>query len=171
MTMDPMRRSERAVQTPADMATIIRAVNICRVGFVADGEPYVLPMSFGWEPLTEADGGRYWFHSATAGRKVGLLADEPRVCVQLESDVGLVTHPEKACAWTLAYRSVMAWGTARTARNHDESRHGLDVLMRHHAGRDGWSYPDKMLDHTLVWSVTVDRWTAKEHRAKDDPDA
>jgi len=28
-----------------------------------------------------------------------------------------------------------------------------------------------MLEHTLVWSVTVDRWTAKEHRAKDDPDA
>ncbi len=151
------------------MATIIRAVNICRVGFVDDGEPYVLPMSFGWEPLDGAEGGRFWFHSATAGRKVRLLAESPRVCVQLESDVAVVTHAEKACAWTCAYRSVMAWGTARTALDHDESRHGLDVIMRHHAGRDGWTYPDKMLDHTLVWCVTVDRWSAKQHREKAEP--
>jgi hypothetical protein len=39
--------------------------------------------------------------------------------------------------------------------------------MRHHAGRDQWTYPDKMLAQTMVWLVAVDRLTAKEHRAKE----
>jgi len=169
MTQDPLRRTERAVQDPAEIAAIIASVNICRVGFVDDGEPYVLPVSFGWEPPADQHLGRFWFHSATAGRKVRLLDQEPRVCVQLEADVAVATHPERACSWTCSYRSVMAWGTARSAGDRTEARHGLDVIMRHHAGRDGWTYPDKMLDHTLVWCVTVDRCTAKQHREKAEP--
>ncbi len=38
--------------------------------------------------------------------------------------------------------------------------------MRDHSGRGGWTYPDKMLDHTLVWCVDVDRISAKEHLNK-----
>ncbi len=166
MTDEGMRRKEREVTAPAAVADIIASATICRVGFVDDGEPYVLPVNFGHEEVPGSPGGRFWFHSATAGRKVDLLAAEPRVCVQLEEDLGMITHPDKACAWTQGYRSVMAWGTARTARDHDEARHGLDVLMRQHGGGDGWTYPDKMLDHTLVWYVEVDRISAKEHRAK-----
>jgi len=86
--------------------------------------------------------------------------------VQLEQDLGLVTHPDKACAWTQSFRSVMAWGAVHVAADADEARHGMDVLMRQHAGRDGWTYPDKMIEATLVWRVDVDRLTAKQHLAK-----
>jgi nitroimidazol reductase NimA-like FMN-containing flavoprotein (pyridoxamine 5'-phosphate oxidase superfamily) len=170
MTDQPMRRLERAVDAPADIQAIIEAVQVCRVGFVADGEPYVVPLNFGYEPAGDHGPARFWFHSARDGRKARLLADGPRVCVQLEEDRGLVTHPDKACAWTQAFRSVMAWGRARVAIDADEARHGLDVLMRHHAGRDGWTYPDPMLAQTLVWCVEVDRCSAKQHLAKV-PDA
>ena len=77
------------------------------------------------------------------------------------------TGRDAACAWTQAYRSVIAWGIARAAVDLAESRHGLDVLMRHHAGRGGWTYPDRMLAGTLVWCVEVARLTAKAHRHKE----
>jgi len=166
MTDQPLRRSEREIRDPAAIRSIIQATTVCRVGFVDAGEPYVVPLNFGFAVGAGAEADVFWFHSATSGRKVNLLRAEPRVCVQLEEDLGLVTHAEKACAWTQSYRSVMAWGNARVARDRAEACHGLDVLMRQHAGRDGWTYPDAVLDHTLVWCVAVDRISAKEHIAK-----
>jgi nitroimidazol reductase NimA-like FMN-containing flavoprotein (pyridoxamine 5'-phosphate oxidase superfamily) len=167
MSGEPLRRRERAVHDPAAVEAIIRAATVCRVGFVDGDEPYVVPVNLGYEPAAGDAPARFWFHSAPAGRKARLLASGPRVCVQLDEDRGLVTHPDRACAWTQAYRSVMAWGTARPAVDAAEARHGLDVVMRHHAGRGGWSYPDAMLAQTLVWCVEVDRLTAKQHLAKD----
>lgn len=167
MTDHAMRRHERAVTDPELIADIIAACNVCHVGFVDDGEPYVVPFNLGFEPARVDEPARFWFHSAPAGRKVPLIQAGQRVCVQLEHDLGLVTHETKACAWTQCYRSVMAWGTVRPAADRDEARHGLDVLMAQHAGREGWTYPEAMLDVTLVWCVEVARMTAKQHRAKD----
>ena len=165
MSDQPLRRRECEVRDPAAIRSIIRATNVCRVGFVDAGEPYVVPLNFGFAGGTGDDTGVFWFHSATSGRKARLLQAEPRVCIQLEEDLGLVTHAEKACSWTQSFRSVIAWGQARAACDRAEARHGLDVLMRQHAGRDGWTYSDAILDHTLVWCVKVDRLTAKEHVA------
>lgn len=162
-----MRRADRAVTDSAAITAIIRAASIAHVGFVADGEPYVVPLNYGWEPGVAGAPARFWFHSATAGRKAALLAERPLVCVQLEADLRLVSHPEQACAWTQFYRSVIAWGTARAAVDRREGRHGLDTIMRLHAGRGGWTYADAMLDRTLVWCVEVARLTAKEHRSKE----
>lgn len=161
-----MRRAERAIVAPDEIAGIIRAATIAHVGFIDDGEPYVVPLNFGWEPGERGRSARFWFHSATGGRKAELLVRRPWVCVQLEADLHLVTDPATACAWTQAYRSVIAWGTARQAADQVESRHGLEVLMRQHAGRDGWTYPDQMLRQTLVWCVEVSHLTAKAHRAE-----
>jgi uncharacterized protein len=163
-----LRRAERAIDEPAAIAAIIRAAQIAHVGFVEAGEPYVVPLNFGWEPGRGEQPDRFWFHSAPAGRKADLLAAGPRVCVQLEADLHLVEDERRACSWTQAYSSVMAWGRARCARDRAEARHGLDVLMRHHAGRDGWTYSGGMLDRTLVWCVDVDRVTAKAHQVKGD---
>ncbi len=161
-----LRRAERAVGEAATIAAVIRAAQVAHVGFVDDGEPYVVPLNFGWESGADA-WGRFWFHSALAGRKAELLAARPLVCVQLEADLRLVAHERDACAWTQAYRSVMAWGRARPAADAEEARHGLDVVMRHHSGRDGWDYPPAMLARTLVWCVEIERLTAKAHRVKE----
>ncbi|MEZ4388254.1 MAG: pyridoxamine 5'-phosphate oxidase family protein [Candidatus Krumholzibacteriia bacterium] len=169
MTDRPLRRAERGVADPAAVAEIIAACTVCHVGFVDQGEPYVVPLNFGWEAATDRQPARFWFHSATDGRKADLVAARPPVCVQLSEDLGLVTHPDRACAWTQRYRSVMAWGVARPAETPDEARHGLDVIMHQHAGRDGWTYPDPMLARTLVWCVEVARLSAKQHVAKADP--
>jgi nitroimidazol reductase NimA-like FMN-containing flavoprotein (pyridoxamine 5'-phosphate oxidase superfamily) len=165
MTDHAMRRDERRVRDPEDVAGILAAATIAHVGFVEAGEPYVVPLNFGCEfdghrPL------RFWFHSAPAGRKARLIAASPRVCVEVDVDRGLKTHPDHACTWTQRYESVMAWGTARAATDAGEQRHGLEVLMRAHSGRDGWSYPDRMLAETLVWCVEIERWSAKAHVVK-----
>jgi hypothetical protein len=162
-----MRRADRALSEADEIAGVISAAVIAHVGFVDNDEPYVVPLNFGWDPGAAGAPDRFWFHSAPAGRKAILLAERPRVCVQLEADLQLVTHPETACAWTQAYRSVIAWGTARIAVDHAESRHGLDAIMRHHTGRDGWTYPDRILAQTLVWCVEVARLTAKAHPVKE----
>jgi len=163
VTAGELRRGERALTAPADLAAICDRAAVCHVGFVDRGEPYVLPLNFGWEPGPGGGPARFWFHSAPVGRKIGLLAARPRVCLQLECDLDLVTHPDRACAWTQAYRSLVAWGRARTASDPAAQRRGLDAIMERHAGRGGWDYPDAMLARTLVWCVEVEQVTGKVH--------
>ena len=163
MTRVEILSDGRALDLPDEVAAIIRAARIAHVGFSDAGEPYVVPMNFGWEPGRGDVPDRFWFHSGRTGRKAGLLERRPVVCVQLEFDLRLVADAESACAWTQTYRSAMAWGRTRPAADRREARHGLDVLMRHAAGRGGWSFPDEKLDRTLVWCVEIERMTARLH--------
>ncbi len=149
------------------VAEIIGRVAVCHVGFVDQGEPYVVPLNFGWEPARGSRRARFWFHSARDGRKSNLVSSEQRVCVQLEEDLGLVTHARKACGWSQRYRSVIAWGKARLARDLVEARYGLDLIMRKHSDRGGWTYGPQALERTLVWCVEVEHITAKQHTAKE----
>jgi nitroimidazol reductase NimA-like FMN-containing flavoprotein (pyridoxamine 5'-phosphate oxidase superfamily) len=42
-----MRRGDREVTDLATIHAIVRACLVCRVGLAVDGEPYVVPVSFG----------------------------------------------------------------------------------------------------------------------------
>ena len=163
MTRQYIQRDGRALDLPDEIVAVIKAATVAHIGFVDAGEPYVVPVNFGWEPGKDDVPDRFWFHSSRTGRKAGLIARQPRVCVQLESHLQLVEDAENACAWTQTYRSVMAWGRARPAADREEARHGLDVLMRHHAGHGGWTYPDATIDRALVWCVEAVHLTARMH--------
>ena len=59
-----MRRKDREITDRAEIEAILNEAMVCRIGLADDGEPYVVPVSFGYED------GSVYIHSAPEGKKI-----------------------------------------------------------------------------------------------------
>jgi nitroimidazol reductase NimA-like FMN-containing flavoprotein (pyridoxamine 5'-phosphate oxidase superfamily) len=118
-----MREKDKEITDPAEIERIVKGARVCRLGFADGGEPYVVPVCFGYE-----DNALY-FHCAPEGRKIDLIKKNNRVCVEVEADVEIV-GAEKSCGWSTRYRSVIGLGRARILESEEDRLRGLAVLMR-----------------------------------------
>ena len=133
--------------------SIIRQASVCRIGLSDDDQPYVVPVCFGYED------GTLYFHSAPRGRKMDILGKNNAVCFQLDVDQEIITS-EKACNWSVKYRSVVGFGRAFVIEDHEEKERALDVILAHYGGQPA-GYPDATLQRTAVVRIEIDAMTAK----------
>ncbi|HNX48338.1 MAG TPA: pyridoxamine 5'-phosphate oxidase family protein [Methanomassiliicoccales archaeon] len=151
-----MRKAEREIKDQKELEDLIRRVEVCRLAMVDDGEPYIVPMNFGYRD------GYLFFHCAREGRKLDVLRKNPRVCFELEADVHLVKG-EKACQWSTSYQSVIGWGTATISLDEKDVKEGLEVLMSHYT-RGPLDFDPRSLSLTAVIKVKVERMTGKRSK-------
>lgn len=156
-----MRRRDREVTDPDEIAAIIGRCDACRVGFADGGEPYVVPMSFGFD--FENGAATFYFHSAGEGRKIDLLKSGPRVCVELDCGHRL-TGGGTACAWSTEYESVVAFGKAELLADPDGKLLALTRIMAHYAGGDKPVFDGRMVERVAAFRVRADRITAKRKK-------
>ncbi len=154
-----MRRTDKEIIHLDTILKIVRDCEVCRLGLAVDGEPYVVPVSFGF------DGESVFFHTARHGKKITMMTANPRVCVQFERNVKLVTDEEDACSWTFNFESVIGFGTVTELVSEDEKIHGLNRIMRHYSGRD-WSFEGPHMNATRVWRVDLEDLTGKRSENK-----
>ena len=153
-----MRRKDREITDKAELLDILRRCDTVRLGMVSDGEPYVVPLSFGVE---EEENGSIaiYFHCAQSGRKVQALQQQPRVCI--EGDIFYKTEPTRH-GITTRYESIIGFGTAEQVDG-PELRRGLESILRHY-GYD--SYPVdscKYLPVTAVYKITLSTLSGKRN--------
>jgi nitroimidazol reductase NimA-like FMN-containing flavoprotein (pyridoxamine 5'-phosphate oxidase superfamily) len=148
-----MRRSEKEITDRAEIGAIIRGAKVCRLGLCDDGEPYIVPMCFGY------DGEYLYFHSAVEGRKLDILRRQPRVCIEIDEMLAMV-EADSACRWSMSYRSVMGLGTVEFLENLAAKRAGLAVVMAQYATGE-FTFPDQAVDRVCVFRVRVDELTGK----------
>ena len=151
-----MRRSEKEVTDRAEIDAVIRSCRVCRLGLSDDGQPYVVPLSFGY------DGEALYFHSATEGRKLDILRKSNRVCVESDILEGL-EEADEACAWGIRYRSVIGTGSATILEDTEEKKKAFTVLMSQYSDRD-YSFPDKTVARTTVVKIVFHSLTGKQSR-------
>jgi nitroimidazol reductase NimA-like FMN-containing flavoprotein (pyridoxamine 5'-phosphate oxidase superfamily) len=154
-----MRRSDREITELATIQSIVQACTVCRVGLAVDSEPYVVPVSFGF------DGESVYFHTARDGRKIDMMTANPRVCVQFERGVELVEDKDEACGWNIRYESVIGFGAVVELVDEPAKSRGLNQIMKHYSGRD-WEFDQQRLEATRVWRVDLDILTGKRSKAK-----
>lgn len=152
-----MRRHEREITDPAAIEDILRQGSICHLAMVDDGEPYVLPMNFGYSD------GALFLHCAAAGRKLDVLRKNPRVCFAVETDVAMLIDPEVACNGSARYRSVVGMGTAQIIEDPDAMARALDVLMAQAGGPTG-PYPADSLRNMRIIRIDIESMTGKQAR-------
>jgi uncharacterized protein len=97
---------------------------VCHVGFVADGQPYVVPMGYG------RDGERLILHGSMASRLLGQLTAGLPVCVTVTHVDGLV-FARSGFSSSMNYRSVMVLGIARELTDPTAKARALDALVEH----------------------------------------
>ncbi|PID57865.1 hypothetical protein CSB45_06515 [candidate division KSB3 bacterium] len=73
-----MRRKDKEICDIQQIEAIITASTVCRLGLCLHGRPYVVPLNFGYNDRT------IYLHSAQKGKKLDILRQNPRVCVEFD---------------------------------------------------------------------------------------
>ena len=150
-----MRRSEREIKDLEGIEAIIRKASVCRLGLAADNRPYVVPLCFGYRDRT------LYVHSATEGRKVEMVRENPHVCVEFDVDQEVLPAREP-CACGMRYRSVIAFGNASVVEDLAEKRRAFDLIMEHYGGGASSGYPDRMVENILIIKIEIEQMTGKQ---------
>jgi nitroimidazol reductase NimA-like FMN-containing flavoprotein (pyridoxamine 5'-phosphate oxidase superfamily) len=153
-----------------DLATALAVIDeayIAHVGFVVDGQPRVLPMTYG------RDGEVLYLHGAVGNAMLRASADA-EVCVTITLLDGLVLA-RSAFHHSMNYRCVVLFGTASKVTDDDEKRRAFDAIVEHVLpGRSEMARPsnDSELRSTLVLRLPIDEGSAKVRTGgpKDDPE-
>jgi nitroimidazol reductase NimA-like FMN-containing flavoprotein (pyridoxamine 5'-phosphate oxidase superfamily) len=157
-----VRRKDKEISGQARLERILAKARVCRLALTEQGPqgplPYVVPVFFACRA------GRLYVHCAREGRKLDLLARNPRVCVEVDELRGIVPA-EKPCAFSSQFRSVIASGTAALVEDPQAKREALDLLMAKYAGRrtgPGFEFSDATLEHTAVLEITLGEISGKQ---------
>ena len=150
-----MRRKDREITDRADIGAIVNEATVCRIALADGGEPYIVPLSFGYED------GSIYLHSAPEGKKIAMLGKNPRCCFEVDI-CDQVIWSEKPCSWGMRYRSVIGYGRAEILNNAEEKRHGLTCIMRHYGGGTH-EFSEHDLGSVVVIRITVESMTGKKH--------
>jgi nitroimidazol reductase NimA-like FMN-containing flavoprotein (pyridoxamine 5'-phosphate oxidase superfamily) len=154
-----MRRTDKEIQDRGLIDQIVSRAQVCRLGLSKDDQPYVIPVSFGY------DGECLYFHTATEGLKIDHMLSNPRVCFELEHAVRVVPHDHRACQWTVSFYSVIGFGTVREITDAGHKVYALNQIMRHYSGRE-WELDLQMLDKTRAWCITIESISGKQSKDK-----
>lgn len=151
---DTMRRKDRQLSAQA-ANEILEKGEVCQLALVAQGEPYLVTMNYGYRDST------LYFHCAKAGKKLELLEQNNRVCFTV-MEHGPVLPAEVACDFTMKYRSVVGYGSARMIEGHEEKYAALGIIMAQYAPGE-FEFREGMLATTTVFAVDVSSMSAKSN--------
>ena len=129
-TFTPTERTQ-VVRLPKrgayDRETVYKILDeafVCHVGFVVDGQPYVIPTNFG------RSGDQLYLHGSAASRMLRTLSQGIPVCVTVTLVDGLVLA-RSAFHHSVNYRSVVVLGTARLVDQPEEKMQALRLFTEH----------------------------------------
>lgn len=154
-----MRRREKEIASREEIDEIIRGCLVCRLALALENEPYLVPVSFGY------DGESLFFHTASSGRKIDFLETNNRVCFEFERNVKLQPDADVSCMWTFTFESVIGEGSVFELTDPEEKTGGLDQVMLHYSGRQ-WEFNQKLLSMTRVWRIRIDSISGKRSEEK-----
>ena len=152
-----VRESDRGVYDRDTVNRILDEGFLCHVGFIVDGQPYVIPTSYG------RDGDMLYVHGSAASRMLRNLDQGIPVCVTVTLLDGLVLA-RSVFNHSMNYRSVVILGTATLIDNPEEKLAALLALSEHILpGRwdDSRQPNEKELKATAVLRIPIEEFSAK----------
>jgi nitroimidazol reductase NimA-like FMN-containing flavoprotein (pyridoxamine 5'-phosphate oxidase superfamily) len=152
-----VRESQCAVYDRHAVNQILDEAFLCHVGFAVDGQPYVIPTSYG------RDGDVLYIHGSAASRMLRNLDQGIPVCITVTLLDGLVLA-RSVFNHSMNYRSVVILGTATQVDDPAEKLTALQALSEHIIpGRwENSRQPnEKELKATSVLRLPINEFSAK----------
>ena len=152
-----VREPERAVYDREAVYRILDEGFICHVGFSVDGQPFVIPTSYGRKDAN------LYIHGSAASRMLRQLKQAVPVCVTVTLLDGLVLA-RSVFNHSMNYRSVVLLGKATLVDDPGEKFAALRVLSEHILpGRwdDARQPNERELKATSVLRVPIEEFSAK----------
>lgn len=155
-----MRRKDKMVTDKAQIESIISNAKILHLGLTDGDFPYVVPLHYGYEYDEEKQTYLFYMHSATEGHKLDLISANPNVCVELETNIKLISGGDDPCEYSSCFSSVIGKGKANILLNSQEKKHALELLMINQTGRK-FDFTEKMVSTVEIIKVELLSFTAK----------
>jgi nitroimidazol reductase NimA-like FMN-containing flavoprotein (pyridoxamine 5'-phosphate oxidase superfamily) len=152
-----VREPQRGVYDREAINQILDEAFLCHVGFVADGQPFVIPTSYG------RDGDVLYIHGSAASRMLRNLDKGVPVCITVTLLDGLVLA-RSVFNHSMNYRSVVILGTATLVADPAEKLAALRALSEHilpHRWDDARQPNEKELKATSVLRLPISEFSAK----------
>ena len=151
---------ERAV--PKQASEILSQGYVAHVGFIEDGMPYVIPLSYHYDKKAPES---IYLHGSIRSRAMKILASDTPVCVTVTLTDGLV-YSRKAMNHSMNYRSVVLFGRGREVTDEDEKFDLFDAMVQRYfpgrmVGEDYNTPPPADLGVTALVEVTIEEWNGK----------
>jgi len=152
-----VREADRAVYDRETVYRILDEGFLCHVGFAIDGQPFVIPTSYGRKDAS------LYIHGSAASRMLRQLKDGFAVCVTVTLLDGLVLA-RSIFNHSMNYRSVVILGRAVLVEDAEEKLGALRALSEHIIpGRwDDVRQPNQReLKATSLLRVPIEEFSAK----------
>ncbi len=154
-----VRRQDREMSAERAQAVLAGA----RVGRLAtasaDAQPYCVPLLF-----VIMDGEIVVHNTSAHGHLRSNIEANGKVCFEIDEADAVFDYGRFECDSSIAYRSVIVFGTARIVEDRAYKRAFCDALMAKYGvgdtGRPVGFYP--RLDQITVYAIRIDRMTGKE---------
>ncbi len=152
-----VREAERAVYDREAAYRILDEGFLCHVGFTVDGQPFVIPTSYGRKDAS------LYIHGSAASRMLRQMKEGLPVCITVTLLDGLVVA-RSLFNHSMNYRSVVVLGKATLVDNPEEKLAALRILSEHILpGRweDSRQPNERELKATSVLRVPIEEFSAK----------
>jgi hypothetical protein len=152
-----VREADRAVYDRETVYRILDEGFLCHAGFVHDGQPFVIPTSYGRKDAS------LYIHGSAASRMLREMKDGVPVCITVTLLEGLVLA-RSIFNHSMNYRSVVIVGRATMVEDREEKLAALRILSEHILpGRwDDVRQPnERELKATSVMRVPIEEFSAK----------
>src|SRR5919201_241174 len=151
------RQPERGVYDRSTIDAILDEALICHVGFVHDGQPFVIPT------IHARDGDTLYLHGSPGSRMLRNLKEGIDVCVTATLLDGLVLA-RSVYHHSMNYRSVVVLGRASEVAEPTENLHAMECVVEHVVpGRwtDARHPSEGELNGTTILALALEEASAK----------
>lgn len=160
------RLAYKASNEQADLYSILDDNLVAHVGLVENGQPIVIPMTYG------RSGNTLYLHGSTGSRLMRLLAENPNVCVSI-TELNALKVARSTFNSGMHYRAAVIFGKAKLVEE-SEKLAALDALSDGLIpGRNPEARPTtkKELAATIIIAIELDETSVKISKNEvDDPE-
>ncbi|UCC88961.1 MAG: pyridoxamine 5'-phosphate oxidase family protein [Anaerolineales bacterium] len=154
-----IRRADRAITDDAEIAELLRQADVCRIATSVNDQPFISANTFWY------DGERIYFHTATQGRTLTNVQQNPRVCLEVDWR-GRWLPAKTALAFSVEYTGVVVFGRAYVLADPAAKERALQGLLDKYfpglePGVDYRPITPQERDETAVFAIHIEAWSAK----------
>lgn len=153
-----MRRSDREVIGLTNILSILDKCEIMRLGLCTDNKPYIVPMNFAYEMIN--DKVYIYFHCASEGRKIDMIAQNDNVCFEADCSYKLLKANE-ACDWSADFESVIGEGKIAVLTDDNQKINALNIFMKRYGFEGHPNYKQHDLSAVTILKISVSSITGK----------
>ena len=144
----------------------LKEAHVGHIATAIDSQPFINPTTLWYDEEHH----QILFHSNVAGRVRSNIESNPKVSLEA-SELGKLLPSNVALEFSLQFRSVVVFGTARVITDPAEARRLLYGLISKYfptmtAGKEYREITDKELRATSIYAIQIEAWSGKENWAE-----